>query len=57
MKAVIAVVLLFHLIYIHSKRDKTELFGKYSEYYWLLEAKADIPRSDDLYARTIIQIV
>jgi hypothetical protein len=31
--------------------------GKYSEFYWLLEAKVDIPWSDDLYDRAIIQII
>jgi hypothetical protein len=39
------------------KDIKRSYLGKYSEYYWLLEAKVDIPWSDDLSARTIIQIV
>lgn len=39
------------------KEIRRSYIGKYSEYYWLLEAKADIPWSDDLYDRTIIQIV
>jgi hypothetical protein len=42
----------------HIPKDiKRSYLGKYSEYYWLLEAKVDIPWSDDLSARTIIQIV
>jgi Vacuolar protein sorting-associated protein 26 len=42
----------------HIPKDvKRSYLGKYSEYYWLLEAKVDIPWSDDLYSRTIIQIV
>lgn len=39
------------------KEIRRSYLGEYSEYYWLLEAKADIPWSDDLYDRTIIQIV
>ena len=39
------------------KEIKRRYIGEYSEYYWLLEAKADMPWSDDLYDRTIIQIV
>jgi arrestin (S-antigen)-like protein len=39
------------------KEIKRSYIGEYSEYYWLLEAKVDIPWSDDLSARTIIQIV
>ena len=42
----------------HIPKDiKRSYLGKYYEYYWLLEAKVDIPWSDDLYDRTIIQIV
>src|SRR5215212_169932 len=42
----------------HIPKDiKRSYLGKYSEYYWLLEAKVDIPWSDDLFVRTIIQIV
>ena len=42
----------------HIPKDiRRSYLGKYSEYYWLLEAKVDIPWSDDLSARTIIQIV
>ena len=42
----------------HIPKDiKRSYLGKYSEYYWLLEAKVDIPWSDDLSACTIIQIV
>jgi hypothetical protein len=42
----------------HIPKDiKRSYLGKYSEYYWLLEAKVDIPWSDDLYGRTIIQVV
>ena len=42
----------------HIPKDiQRSYLGKYSEYYWLLEAKANIPWSDDLYDRTIIQIV
>jgi hypothetical protein len=39
------------------KDIRRSYIGEYSEYYWLLEAKVDIPRADDLSARTIIQIV
>jgi hypothetical protein len=38
------------------KEIKRSYLGEYSEYYWLLEAKVDIPWSDDLYDRAIIQI-
>ena len=38
------------------KGIKRSYIGEYSEYYWLLEAKVDIPWSDDLYDRAIIQI-
>jgi hypothetical protein len=31
--------------------------GKYSEYFWGLEAKVNIAWSSDLIARTIIEIV
>ena len=31
--------------------------GKYSEYFWGLEAKVNVAWSSDIYARTIIQIV
>jgi hypothetical protein len=31
--------------------------GKYSEYFWGLEAKLNIAWSSDIYARTIIEIV
>jgi hypothetical protein len=42
----------------HIPKDiRRSYLGKYSEYYWLLEAKVDIPWSDDLSASTIIQIV
>jgi hypothetical protein len=42
----------------HIPKDiKRSYLGKYSEYYWLLEAKVDVPWSDDLYGRTLIQIV
>src|SRR5215217_146372 len=37
----------------HIPKDiRRSYLGKYSEYYWLLEAKVDIPWSDDLSART-----
>ena len=39
------------------KEIRRSYIEKYSEYYWLLEAKVDIPWSDDLSACTIIQIV
>jgi hypothetical protein len=39
------------------KEIKRSYLGECSEYYWLLEAKLDIPWSDDLYYRAIIQIV
>jgi Arrestin (or S-antigen), N-terminal domain len=39
------------------KEIRRSYLGKYSEYYCLLEAKVDIPWSDDLYDRAIIQIV
>jgi Arrestin (or S-antigen), N-terminal domain len=39
------------------KEIRCSYLGKYSEYYCLLEAKVDIPWSDDLYDRAIIQIV
>jgi hypothetical protein len=39
------------------KEIRRSYLGEYSEYYWLLEAKVDIPWSDDVYDRTIIQIV
>jgi hypothetical protein len=43
---------------MHIPKDiRRSYLGEYSEYYWLLEAKVDIPWSDDLYDRTIIQIV
>jgi hypothetical protein len=43
---------------IHIPKEiRPSYLGKYSEYYCLLEAKADVPWSDDLYDRTIIQIV
>ena len=42
----------------HVPKDiRRSYLGKYSDYYWLLEAKVDIPWSDDLYDRAIIQIV
>jgi hypothetical protein len=42
----------------HIPKDiRRNYIGKYSEFYWLLEAKVDIPWSDDLYARTFIQII
>ena len=31
--------------------------GKYSEYFWGLEAKVNIARSSDMNARTLIEIV
>jgi len=41
----------------HIPKDiRRSYIGKYSEYYWLLEAKVDIPWSDDLYDRAIIQL-
>jgi hypothetical protein len=43
-------------IYI-PKEIRRSYLGEYSEYYCLLEAKVDIPWSDDLYDRAIIQIV
>jgi sporulation-control protein spo0M len=39
------------------KEIRRSYLGKYSEYYCLLEAKVDIPWSDDLYNRAIIQII
>jgi hypothetical protein len=39
------------------KEIRRSYIGESSEYYWLLEARVDIPWSDDLYDRTIIQIV
>lgn len=39
------------------KEIRRSYLGEYSEYYWLLEAKLDIPWSDDLYDRAIIQII
>ena len=39
------------------KEIRRSYLGEYSEYYCLLEAKIDIPWSDDLYDRAIIQIV
>jgi hypothetical protein len=39
------------------KEIRRSFIGEYSEYYWLLEAKVDIPWSDDVYDRTILQIV
>jgi hypothetical protein len=39
------------------KEIKRSYIGKYSEYYCLIEAKVDIPWSDDLYDRSIVQIV
>jgi hypothetical protein len=39
------------------KEIRRSYLGKYSEYYWLLEANVDKPWSDDLYNRAIIQIV
>ena len=39
------------------KEIRRSYLGKYSEYYCLLEAKVDIPWSDDLYDRAIIQII
>ena len=39
------------------KEIRRSYLGEYSEYYCLLEAKVDIPWSDDLYDRAIIQIV
>ena len=42
----------------HIPKDiRRSYLGEYSEYYWLFEAKIDIPRSGDLYARTIVEIV
>jgi sporulation-control protein spo0M len=42
----------------HIPKDiRRSYIAKYSEYYWLLEAKVDIPWSYDLYDRAIIQIV
>ena len=38
------------------KEIRRSYLGEYSEYYCLLEAKLDIPWSDDLYDRAIIQI-
>jgi hypothetical protein len=43
---------------IHIPKEiRRSYLGEYSEYYWLLEAKVDIPWSDDLYDRAIIQII
>jgi hypothetical protein len=39
------------------KEIRRSYLGECSEYYWLLEAKVDIPWSDDLYDRAIIQII
>jgi predicted acyl esterase len=39
------------------KEIRRSYLGKLSKYYCLLEAKVDIPWSDDLYDRAIIQIV
>ena len=39
------------------KEIRLSYLGECSEYYWLLEAKVDIPWSDDLYDRAIIQII
>jgi hypothetical protein len=37
------------------KEIRRSYLGKHSEYYCLLEAKVDIPCSDDLFDRAIIQ--
>ncbi len=43
---------------IHIPKEiRRSYLGEYSEYYCLLEAKLNIPWSDDLYDRTIIQII
>ena len=34
----------------------TSYIGKYSEYYWGLEAKIDLPWSSDIYARSILEV-
>jgi hypothetical protein len=39
------------------KEIRRSYLGKYSEYYCLLEAKVDIPCSDDLFYCIIIQII
>jgi hypothetical protein len=39
------------------KEIRPSYLGKYSEYYCLVEAKADIPCSNDLFDRAIIQII
>jgi hypothetical protein len=31
--------------------------GRYSEYYWGLEAKINLPWSSDIYARSIVEVV
>ena len=41
----------------HIPKDiRRSYLGKYSEYYWLLEAKVDIPWSDDLSASTLYKL-
>jgi Arrestin (or S-antigen), N-terminal domain len=35
----------------------TSYIGKYSEYYWGLEAKINVPWSSDIYARSIVEVV
>ena len=39
------------------KEIRRSYLGECSEFYWLLDAKVDIPWSDDLYDRAIIQII
>jgi hypothetical protein len=31
--------------------------GRYSEYYWGLEAKINLPWSSDIYARSIVEVI
>ena len=35
----------------------TSYVGKYSEYYWRLEAKIDLPWSSDIYARSMVEVI
>jgi hypothetical protein len=35
----------------------TSYIGKYSEYYWGLEAKINVPWSSDIYARSIVEVI
>jgi hypothetical protein len=50
-------IIIFHSNFEIPQRVNQSYRGKYSEYFWGLEAKVNIAWSSDMNARTLIEIV